>query len=121
VIELLLVTTIPAMLLAARGVPSLWLVLATLVGGSMAAGSANALNCVADADIDAEMQRTRARPLVTHQIPVRHALIFGIALGMAAFGWLWVTTNGGLAGLGDVRSDFFLDSAAHLGAGNEVS
>jgi len=89
VIELLLVTTIPAMLLAARGVPSLWLVLATLVGGSMAAGSANALNCVADADIDAEMQRTRARPLVTHQIPVRHALIFGIALGMAAFGWLW--------------------------------
>ena len=93
VIELLLVTTIPAMLLAARGMPSLWLVLATLVGGSMAAGSANALNCVVDADIDAEMHRTRARPLVTHQIPVLHALIFGIALGLAAFGWLWATTN----------------------------
>ncbi len=93
VIELLLVTTIPAMLLAARGVPSLWLVLATLVGGIMAAGSANALNCVADADIDAQMKRTRARPLVTHEVPIRHALIFGIALGVASFGWLWATTN----------------------------
>ncbi|MGH3824296.1 MAG: heme o synthase [Pseudonocardiaceae bacterium] len=93
VIELLLVTTIPAMLLAARGVPSLWLILATLLGGCMAAGSANALNCVADADIDAQMRRTRARPLVTHEVPVRHALIFGIALGAASFGWLWATTN----------------------------
>ncbi len=93
VIELLLVTTIPAMLLAARGVPSLWLIGATLVGGIMAAGSANALNCVADADIDAQMKRTRARPLVTHEVPIRHALIFGIALGVASFGWLWATTN----------------------------
>lgn len=93
VIELLLVTTIPAMLLAQRGVPSLWLILATLLGGTMAAGSANALNCVADADIDAEMKRTRARPLVTHEVPLRNALIFGIALGVAAFGWLWTTTN----------------------------
>lgn len=93
VIELLLVTTIPAMLLAERGVPSLWLVLATLLGGTMAAGSANALNCVADADIDAEMKRTRGRPLVTSQVPVRNALVFGIALGVASFGWLWATTN----------------------------
>ncbi|HKR51965.1 MAG TPA: heme o synthase [Pseudonocardiaceae bacterium] len=93
VIELLLVTTIPAMLLAARGVPSPWLVLATLLGGIMAAGSANALNCVADADIDAQMRRTRARPLVTHEVPVQHALVFGIALGVASFGWLWATTN----------------------------
>ncbi len=93
VIELLLVTTIPAMLLAQRGVPSLWLVLATLLGGTMAAGSANALNCVADADIDAKMKRTRARPLVTHEVPLRNALVFGIALGVAAFGWLWATTN----------------------------
>jgi heme o synthase len=93
VIELLLVTTIPAMLLAARGVPSPWLILATLLGGSAAAGSANALNCVADVDIDAEMHRTRARPLVTYEMPLRHALIFGIALGVAAFGWLWATTN----------------------------
>jgi protoheme IX farnesyltransferase len=93
VIELLLVTTIPAMLLAVRGVPSLALVLATLVGGAMAAGSAQVLNCVADADIDAEMKRTRARPLVTHEVPIHHALIFGITLGIAAFGWLWLTTN----------------------------
>ncbi|MGH3793442.1 MAG: heme o synthase [Pseudonocardiaceae bacterium] len=93
VIELLLVTTIPAMLLAARGVPSPWLVLATLLGGTLAAGSANALNCVADADIDAEMKRTRARPLVTQEVPVRHALVFAIMLGIAAFGWLWATTN----------------------------
>ncbi|MGQ0718318.1 MAG: heme o synthase [Pseudonocardiales bacterium] len=93
VIELLLVTTIPAMLLAAGGVPSLWLILATLLGGIMAAGSANALNCVADADIDAQMKRTRARPLVTHEVPIHHALVFGIALGVASFGWLWATTN----------------------------
>ena len=59
----------------------------------MAAGSANALNCVADADIDAQMRRTRARPLVTHEVPIRHALIFGIALGVASFGWFWATTN----------------------------
>ena len=93
VIELLLVTTIPAMLLAERGVPSLWLILATLVGGTMAAGSANTLNCVADADIDAQMKRTSARPLVTHQVPVRAALVFGIVLGVLAFGWLWATAN----------------------------
>lgn len=93
VIELLLVTTIPAMLLAERGVPPLGLVLATLVGGAMAAGSANALNCVVDADIDAEMKRTRARPLVTHEVPPRGALVFGLALGVASAVWLWVTAN----------------------------
>jgi protoheme IX farnesyltransferase len=93
VIELLLVTTIPAMLLAERGVPSLWLILATLVGGTMAAGSANALNCVADADIDAQMKRTSTRPLVTHQVLPGAALVFGIALGVLAFGWLWATVN----------------------------
>lgn len=101
VIELLLVTTVPAMLLAHRwaqpdagfALPGAWLVLATLIGGSMAAGSANALNCVVDADIDALMRRTRARPLVRHQVPVRSALIFGLGLGLASFGWLWATTN----------------------------
>ncbi|QIZ33781.1 heme o synthase [Saccharopolyspora sp. ASAGF58] len=93
VIELLLVTTIPAMLLAARGIPSPWLVLATLIGGTMAAGSANALNCVADADIDQVMKRTRARPLVRHTVTTRHALVFGIVLGAGSFGWLWATTN----------------------------
>jgi heme o synthase len=100
VIELLLVTTVPAMLLANRSVsepgfafPSPWLVLATLVGGAMAAGSANALNCVVDADIDAVMKRTSARPLVRHQVPVRSALVFGLALGATSFLWLWATTN----------------------------
>ena len=93
VIELLLVTTIPAMLLAQRGIPSVWLVLATLLGGTMAAGSANALNCVWDADIDAVMKRTKARPLAKHSVPVRNALVFGLALGVASFGFMWLTTN----------------------------
>ncbi|GAA3431145.1 heme o synthase [Kutzneria kofuensis] len=93
VIELLLVTTIPAMLLAQRGIPSVWLVLATLLGGTMAAGSANALNCVVDADIDKVMKRTKARPLATHEVPVRSALVFGLALGVGSFAFLWLTTN----------------------------
>ena len=105
VIELLLVTTVPAMLLAYRwtvvssggssgpALPDPWLMLATLVGGSMAAASANTLNCVVDADIDAVMKRTRARPLVRHQVPVRSALVFGLSLGVLSFGWLLLTTN----------------------------
>lgn len=101
VIELLLVTTVPAMLLAFRttvgptgaALPDPWLVLATLVGGAMAAGSANALNCVVDVDIDSVMKRTRARPLVRHQVGVRSALVFGLMLGVASFLWLFVTTN----------------------------
>ncbi|HEX3785455.1 MAG TPA: heme o synthase [Pseudonocardiaceae bacterium] len=93
VIELLLVTTIPAMFLAARGLPSPLLVLATLVGGTMAAGSANALNCVFDADIDAVMKRTKSRPLVKHTVPPRSALIFGLVLGVASFAMIWATTN----------------------------
>ncbi|HEY7592378.1 MAG TPA: heme o synthase [Actinophytocola sp.] len=93
IIELLLVTTVPAMMLAERGIPSPWLVFATLFGGTMAAGSANALNCVADADIDAVMKRTRSRPLPKHRVPRRNALIFGVALGVASFAWLWPTTN----------------------------
>ncbi|OLR94666.1 heme o synthase [Actinokineospora bangkokensis] len=93
IIELLLVTTVPAMMLAARGIPSPWLVLTTLVGGSMAAGSANALNCVVDADIDAVMKRTRSRPLAQHTVPTRSALVFGLVLGVLSFAWLWATTN----------------------------
>jgi protoheme IX farnesyltransferase len=93
VIELLLVTTVPAMLLAQRGLPSVWLVLATLLGGSMAAGSANALNCVVDADIDAVMKRTSARPLVRDTIPRRNALVFGVLLGVGSFGFLWAAAN----------------------------
>jgi protoheme IX farnesyltransferase len=93
IIELLLVTTVPAMMLAERGIPSPWLVFATLFGGTMAAGSANALNCVADADIDAVMKRTKSRPLPRHQVGQRNALVFGVALGVVSFAWLWPTTN----------------------------
>lgn len=93
VIELLLVTTIPAMFLAARGIPDLGLVLVTLVGGTMAAGSANALNCVADSDIDAVMDRTKSRPLVSYRVPRRHALVFGVALSVMSFAVLWVGAN----------------------------
>ncbi|MGH3859417.1 heme o synthase [Actinokineospora sp.] len=93
IIELLLVTTVPAMLLAERGIPSPWLVLTTLFGGTMAAGSANALNCVVDADIDALMKRTKQRPLAQHVVPTRNALVFGVLLGVLSFAWLWATTN----------------------------
>ncbi|TDQ01113.1 heme o synthase [Labedaea rhizosphaerae] len=93
IIEQLLVTTVPAMLLAQRGIPSPLLVLATLVGGTLAAGSAGALNCVVDADIDAVMKRTSARPLVKHQVPTRNALVFGVVLGLISFGFLLLTTN----------------------------
>lgn len=93
IIELLLVTTVPAMMLAERGVPSLWLVLATLFGGSLAAGSANALNMYIDRDIDAEMKRTVNRPLVTGEVSPRGALTFGLALGVIAFAVLAVLVN----------------------------
>ena len=93
VIELLLVTTIPAMLLAERGTVSPLLILTTLAGGWMAAASANTLNCVADADIDAVMKRTASRPLAREAVPTRHALVFGVALGVASFAWLWFTAN----------------------------
>jgi protoheme IX farnesyltransferase len=85
IIELLLVTTVPAMVLAARGVPSLWLVLWTLVGGSLAAGAANAINCYFDRDIDELMTRTRRRPLPAHTVAPENALVFGLALGVVAF------------------------------------
>ncbi len=93
IIELLLITTIPAMFAAQRGVPPLTLVLATLVGGSLAAGSANALNCVVDADIDAVMRRTRSRPLARHAVSTRAALVFGVVLGVLAAVELWLTTT----------------------------
>lgn len=93
VIELLLVTTIPAMLLADRGHADLVLILNTLVGGILAAGGANTLNCVADADIDKVMKRTAARPLARSVVPRSHALVFGLALSVGSFFWLWWTTN----------------------------
>ncbi|RJQ75811.1 protoheme IX farnesyltransferase [Pseudonocardiaceae bacterium YIM PH 21723] len=108
VIELLLVTTVPAMLLAARGLVSPWLVINTLVGGTMAAASANALNCVADADIDKLMKRTSKRPLATRSVPTRHALIFGIVLGVTSFAYLWATTNLLAAVLADAAILFYV-------------
>jgi protoheme IX farnesyltransferase len=93
VIELLLVTTIPAMFLAGREIPSPLLVLATLVGGTMAAGSANALNCVIDSDIDKVMNRTKRRPLVKDSVSRRNALIFGLTLGVLSFVVLFFTVN----------------------------
>jgi len=93
IIILLLITTVPAMVLAAEGWPSTWLILATLAGGTLAAGGANVINCYVDRDIDAVMRRTRRRPLPAHQVPAVGALTFGIALSVVAFGFLWVTTN----------------------------
>ncbi|MDT5129966.1 MAG: heme o synthase [Mycobacterium sp.] len=93
VIELLLVTAIPAMLLADRGTVNPLLILNTLVGGLLAAAGANTLNCVADADIDKVMKRTARRPLARESVPTRHALIFGLLLSVGSFAWLWWTTN----------------------------
>ncbi|MGB3763974.1 MAG: heme o synthase [Ornithinimicrobium sp.] len=94
IIELLLVTTFPVMFLAERGIPSLWLIVATMVGGVLAAASANALNCYLDRDIDAQMNRTSHRPLVTGVIAPRSAVIFGVVLGVAAVLWLALFVNG---------------------------
>jgi heme o synthase len=93
IIELLLITTVPAMIVAERGFPSLWLVIATLVGGSLAAGGANAINCYVDRDIDEIMPRTRKRPLPQHKVSPRNAVVFGAALGVTSFGFLWATVN----------------------------
>jgi protoheme IX farnesyltransferase len=93
VIELLLVTAIPAMLLAHRGMVNPLLILDTLIGGMMAAAGANTLNCVADADIDKVMKRTARRPLARAAVPTRNALIFGLLLSVGSFFWLWRTTN----------------------------
>jgi protoheme IX farnesyltransferase len=93
IIEQLLVVTVPAMFLAHRGMPSVWLVLATLLGGATAAASAHALNCVVDADIDVKMKRTARRPLAQGQVPPRHALVFGLVLGALSAVWLAFTTN----------------------------
>ena len=93
IIWLLLVTTVPAMVVAAEGWPSAWLVVATLLGGSLAAGGANAINQFAERDIDALMPRTRGRPLPAGSVTPRSAVIFGSALGVVAAAWLAVTVN----------------------------
>ena len=93
IIELLLVTTVPTMVVAANGIPGLWLIVATLIGGTLAAGGANAFNMVIDRDIDAIMQRTRKRPLVTGMMTPRAATIFAAALEVIAFVVLLVWVN----------------------------
>ena len=93
IIELLLVTTIPTMVLAQRGVPSLWLMAAVIIGGTLAAGGANAINQYVDRDIDDLMRRTRHRPLPRHAVEPRNALVFGVVLSVISFAWLVLTVN----------------------------
>ena len=93
IIELLLVTTVPTMIVAQRGLPPVWLMAAVIAGGALAAGGANAANMVIDRDIDSVMQRTRGRPLVTGAITPRGALVFAVVLEIAAFVWLWLIVN----------------------------
>jgi heme o synthase len=93
IVVLLLITTVPAMVLAARGLPSIWLILATLIGGTIAAGSANAINMYLDRDIDEVMRRTRARPLPSHAVTPEQTLAFGYVLGGVSFFFLAITVN----------------------------
>ncbi len=93
IIELLLVTTVPTMIVAAKGWPGGWLVLATLFGGTLAAGGANAINMVVDRDIDRVMRRTKGRPLVTGEVSPQHAVMFAITLEVVAFVELWRAVN----------------------------
>ena len=93
IVELLLVTTVPAMVLAAGGVPHLGLVAVVLLGGSLAAGAANALNCYLDRDIDEVMRRTSRRPLPAHTVAPRSALVFGLVLAVVSVAIMGVFTN----------------------------
>lgn len=93
IIELLLVTTVPVMFLAHKGIPSLWLIVATLVGGALSAGAANTFNCVYDRDIDAEMHRTSNRPMVTGEISPREGLVFGVVLTVVSTVWFALVVN----------------------------
>jgi protoheme IX farnesyltransferase len=108
IIELLLVTTVPVMILAARGWPSAWTLAATLVGGTLAAGSANTINCVVDRDIDAVMTRTRRRPMARAEIGPVAALRFGIALGMLSTLLLGLGVNWVSALLADAAILFYV-------------
>jgi protoheme IX farnesyltransferase len=108
IIELLLLTTVPVMFLAQRGVPDLGLVVATVLGGTLSAGSANALNCVYDADIDERMRRTRRRALPRHVVTTRAALVFGLALGVVSTLWLGLLVNWLSAGLALAANVFYV-------------
>ena len=99
VIELLLITTVPTMILAERGLPDLWLVLAVLFGGALSAGSANAFNCYIDADIDKIMGRTQNRPLVTGELTKTEAFVFAWAIGVFSVVWFGLVVNWLAAGL----------------------
>ncbi|MEU4774522.1 heme o synthase [Micromonospora sp. NPDC023644] len=93
IVELLLVTTVPAMMLADGGLPSLWLVAVVLVGGSLAAGAASVINCYIDRDIDQLMRRTKRRPLPAHTVSPRNALIFGLVLATVSVAMMAAFTN----------------------------
>lgn len=108
VIELLLVTTVPVMILAAGGIPNLWLVLATLVGGTLSASSANAFNCYVDRDIDRVMDRTKKRPLVTGELRDGEALAFAWITGVGSVVWLGLLANWLAAALSLVAILFYV-------------
>lgn len=93
VVELLLVSTLPAMVLAQGGLPDLWVTVATLLGGTLAAGSANAFNQIMEQDLDVEMGRTARRPLIIGAISTRTAFIFALGLALAALAIFWFFTN----------------------------
>jgi protoheme IX farnesyltransferase len=93
IIEQLLVTTVPTMIVAERGLPSVWLMVATVLGGTLAAGGANAINMVVDRDIDEVMARTKHRPLASGRLSPRAALTFAITIEVAAFVFLWAAVN----------------------------
>ncbi|MCU1498258.1 MAG: ctaB [Acidimicrobiales bacterium] len=93
IIELLLITTVPTMVVAARGLPSGWLILNTVLGGTLAAGGANAINMYVDRDIDKVMERTKGRPLVTGVMTPRAALTFAVVIEVLAFVYLWYWVN----------------------------
>ena len=108
VLELLLVTTVPVMILAQGGMPDLWLVIATTIGGAMSAGSAAAFNMYLDRDIDAHMHRTENRPLVTGEISPRAGLVFAWVLAVVSTVWLLATTNWLAATLSVVAIFFYV-------------
>ena len=93
IVELLLVTTVPTMFVAENGVPSIWLMVATVLGGTLAAGGANAVNMVVDRDIDSLMERTSQRPLVRGVMTPRAAMVFAVIIEIIAFEWLVATVN----------------------------
>jgi protoheme IX farnesyltransferase len=93
VIELLLIATVPTMILAERGIPNPWLVIATVLGGALSAGSANSFNCYIDRDIDKIMDRTKSRPLVTGELTAREAYVFAWTLGVLSVAWLGLVVN----------------------------